>query len=447
MPKLGLSMIVRNGEADLNRCLESVRGIVDEIVIGDTGSTDASAAIARQHGAKVISVPWENDFAKARNHALAQNQAEWILSLDADEMLDSQAREAIPPLLVPSSIAGYKVPIWNYVPTLANRLWDSPAKPNPKRLEEARQYPAYLEHQNVRLFRRDPAIYFEGQVHETAGYRVLRSGGDLAEAGFVIHHFGMALNAEGRLRKSRLYRELGREKIRANPNDAQAYFEVGIEELDTFRDPAAALSYFERVIELTPQAYRAWAFAGVSLVRLGRYAEGLKRLRRAENLGARNALVCEAQADACYHLGDFKEARRCYERAQHLGGSSALIESKVGVCEVRLGRKEPGLRRMRQAIQRDPQFAELYDLLIAAAIWAGNLPLAAETAERRLSAMGPTPEGYMKAASIRAQLKEWPAVREILQTGCEHFPSAAKLHQALGEVRERMAHTQTVSIS
>ncbi len=439
MPRLGLSMIVRDAEAHLERCLESVRDVADEIVIGDTGSVDASVEVARQHGAKVISVPWENDFAKARNRVLEENTADWILFIDADEMLDEQARHAIPGLLAAELVAGYRVTIWNYVLTLTNRLWDSPAKPNPVRVEAARSYPAYVEHQNIRLFRRQPEIYFEGRVHETTGYRILATGGRLAEANFVIHHFGLAVNAETRMRKSRLYRELGRQKVQETPADAQAHFELGIEELDTFHDPAAALACFERVIGLAPDSHRAWAFAGIALVRLERFREALTYLKRAEQLGARTSVVYEARGDACYRLGDFSAARRCFFEAQEHGATSAVVESKIGVCEVRLGKTEQGTRRMKSAIEREPGFGELYDILTMAAVWMGNPSLAAETAERRLAAVEPTAEGFLRAASIRARLGEWQRVSDLLRRGCERFPEAPKLRLAWSELQQQCA--------
>jgi tetratricopeptide (TPR) repeat protein len=434
---VGLSMIVKDAEPTLAQCLESVRGVVDEIVIGDTGSTDSSTEIARRYGARIIAVPWENDFAKARNRVLESNRADWILFLDADEMLEGDAWQAIPPLVARRDVAGYKVTIWNYVLTLTNRLWDSPAKPNPHRLEAARQYPAYVEHQNVRLFRRDPEIYFEGRVHETTGHRILGTGRRLGEANFVIHHFGLGVDAETRLRKSGFYRELGRQKVRERPEDAQAHFELGIEELDTFRDPAAALVCFERVIELTPQAHRAWLFAGVALVRLEKFEEGLKRLRRAEQLGARNTVLFETQGDAYYRLEDFGAARKCYQKAQRRGGDTALVESKLGVAEVRMGLVAPGLRHLQQAIERDPNFGELYDILIMAAVWLGNPQLAAETVDRRLAAVEPTADVFLRAASIRAQLGEWQRVSEILRAGCGRFPEAQKLRLAWAELQQK----------
>ena len=84
MPTLGLSMIVKNEATTLRQCLQSVSGVVSQIVIADTGSTDGTAGIAREFGATVISVPWENHFAKARNAALRLMETDWILVLDAD---------------------------------------------------------------------------------------------------------------------------------------------------------------------------------------------------------------------------------------------------------------------------------------------------------------------------------------------------------------------------
>jgi len=130
MPKIALSMIVRDAAATLGACLDSVRGVVDEMVIADTGSTDATVKIARESGARVIEIPWTNDFSEARNRALAGVHADWVLVLDADEVLDPGARNAIPSLISATDVGGYQVPIRNYFPSLEDRIWDQPAKPN-----------------------------------------------------------------------------------------------------------------------------------------------------------------------------------------------------------------------------------------------------------------------------------------------------------------------------
>jgi tetratricopeptide (TPR) repeat protein len=93
---LSLSMIVRDEAERLERCLRSVAGFVDEMVVVDTGSSDATVSIAADCGASVHHLSWPGDFAPARNHALQLVRGDWVLVLDADEWLRAEAR---PPLL------------------------------------------------------------------------------------------------------------------------------------------------------------------------------------------------------------------------------------------------------------------------------------------------------------------------------------------------------------
>lgn len=96
-PLITLCMIVRNEAETLARCLRSVQGAADEIIVVDTGSTDSTPSIARSFGARIIRFPWTGDFAAARNAGLDVARGTWILVLDADEELDP---ESIKELLV-----------------------------------------------------------------------------------------------------------------------------------------------------------------------------------------------------------------------------------------------------------------------------------------------------------------------------------------------------------
>lgn len=90
-----LSLIVKNEAHQIDRCLNSVRDCVDEILVLDTGSTDDTVERARSHGARVAFFDWCSDFAAARNAALAQIESDWVLVLDADEWLLPEAIEPI----------------------------------------------------------------------------------------------------------------------------------------------------------------------------------------------------------------------------------------------------------------------------------------------------------------------------------------------------------------
>jgi glycosyltransferase involved in cell wall biosynthesis len=85
---LSLAMIVKNESRCLVRCLQSVQGIVDEMVVADTGSTDETTKIAREFGARTPQFAWVDDFAAARNFSINQTAGDWILVLDADEWAD-----------------------------------------------------------------------------------------------------------------------------------------------------------------------------------------------------------------------------------------------------------------------------------------------------------------------------------------------------------------------
>ena len=88
MPKLSLCMIVKNEAENLRRCLDSVKEVVDEMIVMDTGSTDDTIAIAQSYGAIVPSYDWRGNFSDARNEALKYVTGDWILVLDADEELN-----------------------------------------------------------------------------------------------------------------------------------------------------------------------------------------------------------------------------------------------------------------------------------------------------------------------------------------------------------------------
>lgn len=95
MKTLSLVMIVRDEENVLRRCLESIKDLVDEIIVVDTGSVDATKAIANEYGAKIFDYKWNYSFSEARNFALEKATSDWNLVLDADEYLTCECRDEI----------------------------------------------------------------------------------------------------------------------------------------------------------------------------------------------------------------------------------------------------------------------------------------------------------------------------------------------------------------
>jgi glycosyltransferase involved in cell wall biosynthesis len=437
---LTLSMIVRDAAKLLPACLGSVRGIVDEIVIADTGSQDGTIPVAQSLGARVVSIPWDNDFAAARNAALREVHSLWVLSLDADEQLDESAREQIPRLLKirereKSRCAGYQVTIRNYMRSIEDRIWDRRAQPNDSVLSASRNYPAYVEHQNVRLFLHDPQVFFVGRVHESVGPAIEQAGRRIGEADFLIHHFGLADDETARARKNHAYRELGREKIREMPDNAQAHFELGLLELDNFHNFAAARELFERARKLNPRFGVAWFFEGLTLSKLGQPSEALRCLGLAERSGHCTALVAETRGDLHYNLSQFSSACECYATARRRDPVNAGLQSKFGLATLRTGNRNRGMRELRHAIAASSQSPDVHDRFVLALVWIGDLGAAALAADAKLLAItAPLPSDFLRAASLWSKAGDRHRATQVTHQGLEAHPDDRSLRQAAQEL-------------
>ncbi len=174
-------MIVRNEERHLAACLVSIRTLVDDIVVVDTGSTDRTIRIARRFGARVYRMKWPGNFATARNRSLDHATGQWILFIDADERVRTPAPAArLRRLLRNPRIAALTVDLHASSSSTALRT--------------------------VRLFRRDPRVRFEGAMHES----MMRGVGRLVqEDGAVERHSGLVFDHVG-------YDDAGPAKARRN---------------------------------------------------------------------------------------------------------------------------------------------------------------------------------------------------------------------------------------
>jgi glycosyltransferase involved in cell wall biosynthesis len=204
---LSLSMIVKNEEKFLDGCLLSVRGSVDEIVVVDTGSTDATKEIAERHGAKVFDFAWNDDFSAARNYALEQCAGKWILYLDADERLAEGQSALLRRLISSSDVGAYNVVIEN---------------PHSLKQGDFRQENAY-----PRLFRRVPGVRFEGKVHEQIWPSLLQQKLVVKQSALVLHHLGYSQGYDMVRQKAERNLGLLRLQLAEHPDDAYAAFQVG----------------------------------------------------------------------------------------------------------------------------------------------------------------------------------------------------------------------------
>jgi tetratricopeptide (TPR) repeat protein len=388
-------------------------------------------------GAEVFDFPWQDDFSRARNAAVKALATDWVLVLDDDEKLDPQARDRIPRLLENALIGGYSVTLRNHIPVRFGAGGHAPStKPNDSTIPPAERARAYAEFAICRLFRRHPEIYYVGRVHELVEPRIQALGLALASANFVIHHFGH-LRSPAELRsKDEFYRKLGRLKVEDVPNDPQAWIELGLQEYEQFRNYSAGIECFMKALALSPH------YSTVPYLSLGNLYVEIQADERALGLLSSTTMTGRAAGekehicgDAFYNLGRLKEARAAYLRALGILPEDTRVLSKLGLTEVRLGLKKNGIARLIRALKANPEMFEMHDRMIKACILMNMMPQAAEAAER-LAIEIPSPVAVLRAASIRAQMKEWKAAADIIVRGLQQFPQDQQLLQAKAELEQ-----------
>jgi glycosyltransferase involved in cell wall biosynthesis len=171
---LSLCMIVKNEEKHLDRCLKSVRGIFDEIIIADTGSIDTTKEIAYKYTDKVYDFAWIEDFAAARNFAFSKANSEYLMWLDADDIIPEKSRRELIKLkdIITSDIDVVRLPY--------NTGYDADGNIT---------FSFYRE----RILKNCEAAKFKGFIHE-----VVDPFGRIISVDIPIEHHKIAGNERGR---------------------------------------------------------------------------------------------------------------------------------------------------------------------------------------------------------------------------------------------------------
>jgi tetratricopeptide (TPR) repeat protein len=285
-------LIVRDAQASLPRCLKSVGDLVNEWVVVDTGSRDATRAVAESLGCRVWHFPWTDDFSAARNEALRHATGRWILSLDADEYLDEHNREKLRSLLAspPEEEAAYAMTIRSPLPT------GSP-----------------LDLQLVRLFRNHPQIRWHYRVHEQIAPAILRLGHAIRRTDIMIHHEGYQ-DPQVRRRKLERNTRLLELDLQQHPEDAFVLFNLGTAYEELGRT-AQAIALLRQSLRLSPPDYSTARDTYAVLLqchrRLGQRNEAWAVCREGRQRYPDDVPLLFWQGQLLRDQGDFLGAEKC----------------------------------------------------------------------------------------------------------------------------------------
>ena len=297
---LSASIIVRDEERHLGACLESIQPVVDEIVVVDTGSRDETKQIAEAHGARVFELAWRDDFAAARNFALSRSRGDWILYIDADERLCDHNPTALRTILGAPNLVGCRV-----------------------RLQARMGYTAFPE---LRLFRNDPRIRFEGVIHENIWPAIARyieaSGGEVADSDLELEHVGYDGPQDHKHRRNL---PLLRESLKRDPTHAYCWHHLGT---------------IHEALDEQAQAREAWR-------------NGIAAVRKSGHLRASDSLLYVSLVQSCMKTGE--EVGELLQEARRLFPRNAQFIWLEGHAHMNAGRFEDAVAAFEQTLDAQKQ--------------------------------------------------------------------------------------------
>ncbi len=328
-------MIAGDGDEDqLGRCLTSAVGLVDEVVVGRTGSSTnvRPPDCARQLDIKSVAVPWNDDFAEARNKTLLEASGEWILVLDCDEVIAPSDHSDIIRLIHSGVADAYRFSTRNYTDQQDRVGWTARAGSHAE--QEARAS-GWFPTTKVRLWRRNPQVFFEGVVHELVEESLSRSGASVADCLVPVHHYGYV---DGPREGSR-YLEAGERKVRLHPDDLLARYELAIAYRDAgrFEDGLSTIEFvvdaLQRGTARRQSEYLQEEFVhlvhGDLLDRMQHLDEALEVYRTVTERFPQSHQAFNNMGSILSRQRKLQAARACYERGLALAPDNTVLADNL----------------------------------------------------------------------------------------------------------------------
>lgn len=369
--RLSQCMIVKNEEKNIERALAWARELAWEQIVVDTGSEDDTIRLAQSLGAKVYFRPWGDDFSAAKNFALQQAKGDWIAFLDADEYLDAESTRRLAQLFAQIQGRGFDGIISDW--------------------EQVGEDGRIVSHgSQVRFFKRDPAICYQGRVHE----QLVRLDGRPLKLANVsgqirILHTGYQPEAVREKKKNERNRRILLEELKERPADAGLMGYIG----DTWLSDGKkgeALSWYERALSSMPkEVLKGDQRAAVTLTKLlelkaeekdvpgveAIYQEAVSRLPEEPDFDYVIGLFYGEQEDfskACRHLGEAlgkRERFGTYNQAMRLEAEYKTVRGIYTKCLYRAGKMEEAARQGALSLSANPWDMSVLSVYMRALAW------------------------------------------------------------------------------
>lgn len=366
--KLSLCMIVRDNEAYIRDCLESVKPWVDEMIVVDTGSIDQTPAICQEVGAEVYHFPWCDDFSAARNESLRHANGEWIFWMDSDDILPTDQGKKLrllPQKEIAENCQGFVMQV--HCPS--------------------RHHGQLTVVDQVKVFRNVPELRFEHRIHEQILPSIRRHGGEVEFTDIHVVHLGSQQDDQSHQKKlERDFRILELENAE-RPNHPFVLFNLGMT-CENAGEYARAEEYLRRCIRVSApkesHLRKAWALLICCLQQLQRFPEATEAAEEAlesfpddAELLFRRALLAQLsrrydQAIADYEAVLSMPAEQIFASVDpSIRGAKAY--HNLGSCYRAKGDRAKALELFQRAIDDSPQMFGSWIGMAEIALELGNI--------------------------------------------------------------------------
>lgn len=397
-------MIVKNEEAFLEACLCSVQGLADEIIIVDTGSTDKTKEIARKFTDNIFVFPWQDDFSACRNFSLEKATGDWILALDADEIIAEEDHQKIRELITRETrdITNTKDPVAYF---LHQREYTNDTTLTGFQYISSKEKDRYskrflgfvMVHNAIRLFQNKPWIRFNWKIHESVAESLEKQQCAPLDSGIVIHHYKQEKGTAVQHDKMLKYLHLGEEQIRLTPNHPKPYYEVG-------------LIYYA----------------------LGRYQEAAAAFQKALTLGVREPQRVLHKLARCFaQLKNYPEAIKAYQQALSFGKDSDIV-AQLGILYAKLQQFDAAEQHFLEALALNPANILARHNLTILYMQQGKKK-AAHALLQETEQQYPNPFAYNILGILAIQEKRYQPAKEYFQKGLALAPSFSAIAQDISK--------------
>lgn len=288
MSSITLSMIVKNEEKHLQECLESVKDVVDEIVIVDTGSEDNTVKIAEKFGAKIYSYTWNDDFSEARNVALSKCNSDWVFYLDADERLDASSKQVLKSLTSLNKNLGVRCKIYS--------------------IDEINKKPK-LQY-STRLFKNNSGIKFKGKAHEQIDDSLLETNYQIINSDLMINHIGYNIDKEGLRKKAERNLKLLLKDYQSEPTGYCA-FQIA-NSYSILGNSENSFNYYSLAVKdkSLPNEYKALSLSYIAeyCLKINDYDSAQKSIKKALEYDSTNVIANLTASEIYYRINNSEAA-------------------------------------------------------------------------------------------------------------------------------------------